>query len=421
MISPDIIYYIYILLFAVYICMKIGCGTIGAGQWRVYAVACPTLLLIQGICLQVFGMDRLWMIYPLITHLPMALGLIFLLKVRWDRAILSVIISYSLCQLTRWIGLVLDHFVLSNAAGLLIHIALSQLVLILLARYCLPSVHKAITGMQKPLLSFGMLPLVYYLFEYFMLFTGRKYSEILAISEMIPTSLVLFFILFALVYQREMEKRMHAEALAGALEGRLSNIAQEIEALRMVEEKTAVHRHDLRHHLMMIDSLLASGNPAQATDYIREITRGIDEITPVRYSENEVINLLLGAFNAKAKKIGANIQAKVWLPAQLQIPDTELCTMLSNGLENALEAVGRLPGDRNIGFFCGIMQGKLLIEIKNPYSGEIIMEKGIPVSPNREHSYGCRSIHSIVCKHRGICTFAAEEGVFTLRIVLPIG
>ena len=188
----------------------------------------------------------------------------------------------------------------------------------------------------------------------------------------------------------------------------------------MVEEKTAVHRHDLRHHLMMIDSLLASGNQAQATEYIREITRGIDEITPVRYSENEVINLLLGAFCSKAKKIDASIQAKVWLPAQLQIPDTELCVMLSNGLENALEAVSRLPADRNIVFFCGIMQGKLLIEIKNPYSGEITMEKGIPASPKKEHGYGCRSIHSIVCRHRGICTFAAENGVFTLRIAMPV-
>ena len=420
MISYDTIYYIYILLFGVYVSIKLCCNCVGVKEWRMYFLSCPVLLLLQGVCLQLFGMDRLWMIYPLITHLPMTLGLIFLAKIRWDRALLSVIISYSMCQLTRWIGLAIDGFRFSDTASLLVHLALSQMVLMLLARYCLPSVHKVIFAATHPLLSFGLLPLGYYLFEYFMLFTDREYSEVLAVSELLPTCLVLFFVLFAIAYQQEMEKRLRAESLADAMEIRLSNVSQEIESLRMVEEKTSVYRHDLRHHLMMIDSLLSSGKQAQATDYIHEIKRGIDEITPIRFCENEVVNLLLGAFNLKAQKLHSNLRIKAALPPQMQIPDAELCALISNGLENALNAVSALESGRDIDFFCTVRQGKLLIEIKNPYTGEIIIEKGIPASKKKGHGYGCRSIQSIVAYHRGICTFSAEEGVFTLRIAIPV-
>ena len=414
----EIIYYIYILLFGVYVSMKIGCGHIGAREKQVFLIACPILLLLQGICLQLSGMERVWMIYPLITHLPMVLGLIFALKVHWERALLSVTISYSMCQLTRWIGLVIDRFTLAGPAALLIHLALSHAVLLLLAKYCLSPVHEVVAAMAHPLPGFGLLPLMYYLFEYFMLFTGRKYSDIPAVSELMPTCLVLFFVVFAIIYRREMEKRRSAEELASALEMQISSAGQEIDALRMIEERTAVHRHDLRHHLMLIDSMLASGKHEQATEYIHEIQRGIDEITPARFCENETANLLLGVFRQKASGQGLDFRVKAALPAQLMLPDTELCVLLSNGIENALEAAAGLEG--GVSVFCSVQQSKLLIEIKNPYRGEIIMEKDLPRSKDKGHGYGCRSIQSIVHRRGGVCTFEAEKGIFILRIAIPM-
>ena len=60
------------------------------------------------------------------------------------------------------------------------------------------------------------------------------------------------------------------------------------------------------------------------------------------------------------------------------------------------------------------------IECKNPYVGEIIMQNGSPVSAKDGHGYGCKSIETIVRKHQGLCTFKAENGIFTLRIILPV-
>ena len=111
----------------------------------------------------------------------------------------------------------------------------------------------------------------------------------------------------------------------------------------------------------------------------------------------------------------------VKLPQNLSITDPELCSVLSNALENALKAMGNLENDRKwVSLYCGIRLGKLLIEVKNPYDGEVVMKDGLPVSDNDGHGFGTVSIRAIAERRGGICTFKAEESVFEFRFMLPI-
>ena len=109
------------------------------------------------------------------------------------------------------------------------------------------------------------------------------------------------------------------------------------------------------------------------------------------------------------------------LPNDVAIPDTELCSLLSNGLENALHAVADLPADRKqISLYCGVRQNKLLIEIRNPCAGPIAMRDGLPVSDREGHGYGCRSIRAIAQRNGGLCVFSAQQGQFLLQVMLPV-
>jgi undecaprenyl-diphosphatase UppP len=78
------------------------------------------------------------------------------------------------------------------------------------------------------------------------------------------------------------------------LKMKLDHAGQEMEALRVVEEQTSIYRHDMRHHLCMISSLLSAGRTEQATEYIRAMVSQIESIVPQRYCENDTVNLLLG-------------------------------------------------------------------------------------------------------------------------------
>lgn len=123
----------------------------------------------------------------------------------------------------------------------------------------------------------------------------------------------------------------------------------------------------------------------------------------------------------KANAIGIRLTVEAKLPKTLSLPETELCSLLSNGLENALHAVSAVEVlNQWVKFYCEIRLNKLLIEIKNPYSGEVTMQDGLPVSLEKGHGYGCRSIKSIAEHHHGLCSFEPQNGVFTLRVMLPL-
>lgn len=122
------------------------------------------------------------------------------------------------------------------------------------------------------------------------------------------------------------------------------------------------------------------------------------------------MNLICSSFANKAARLEVELTIRARLPEVLSISDTELCAILSNGLENALNAVAHLDdADRWIKLYCDVKCSQLLIEIENPYAGSITMENGLPVTTEAGHGYGCRSIRAIVLQHGGLCTFSPEK------------
>ena len=114
-----------------------------------------------------------------------------------------------------------------------------------------------------------------------------------------------------------------------------------------------------------------------------------------------------------------NISAKI--PKNITISDTELCSLLSNALENALHAAQQMEEqERWVELYCGMKRNNLLIEVKNPYGGVVEMQDGVPVSRQAGHGYGCRSILAIAQQQHGHCSFEASSGLFTLQVILPM-
>ena len=255
-----------------------------------------------------------------------------------------------------------------------------------------------------------------------MVYTQQHYMEMQVLQEFLPTAMLIFFTLFAILFQQESEKRRMADEQSLVLQMKLDNAGHEIVTLRAVEEQTSIYRHDMHHHLGMISSLLSVEMPEQAAEYIGSLVSKMESIVPRRYCENDTVNMILASFQKKADSAGISLSVRASLPAQLGLHDTELCVILSNGLENALNAVVGVPEgtEKTISVFLGISRNKMLIEMKNPYAGSVIMQNGVPAAPDQRQHYGCRSILSVVQQRNGICTFRAEDGIFLLQIAIPL-
>ncbi len=178
---------------------------------------------------------------------------------------------------------------------------------------------------------------------------------------------------------------------------------------------------DLQDDINAIDGFLAAGKPQQAEEYIRKVRSDIERITPKRYCDNELVNLLCSSFAGKAQRMGVRLEVDAKLPRELSVSDTELCAVLSNALENALRAVSDQPeADRWVTLYCGVRLGKLLVEIQNPCAEGLVMRDGLPVSERAGHGYGCRSIQTIAERRGGLCEFRARGGIFSMQLVLPV-
>lgn len=175
-----------------------------------------------------------------------------------------------------------------------------------------------------------------------------------------------------------------------------------------------VYRHDMRHHLSLLNSFAADGNLQKIKDYLASTEAAIEALTPVRYCENETVNLILSSFQNKAQKKKGSLQIDAKLPKKLNMNDTELCALLSNALENAISAAAMLEDEklRKVYFKAVVNEGRLLISTENAYAGSLQMDGDLPVSSKKEagHGFGIKSMIDIVNRYRGLYSIETEGG-----------
>jgi hypothetical protein len=367
-------------------------------------------------------------LYPLITHVPMVIFIERYLKKPRSIAIVSVLTAYLCCQPPNWLGIAAHYCWNSNDLAFFIGDSLGILIMFyLIHKYIAASVNQVMSYSRRSLYLFGSFPLIYYVFDYTTtIYTEFLYSGARVVVEFFPSVLSMFYIIFVIVYSGEMQKRNQLEMDKLMLEAKSEHALNEIYALQQVQNQTAVYRHDMRHHLTLLYGFLEAGDSEKATEYIRQTQSDIDRIVPARYCENATVSLILSAFATKAAQKGVTLDIEAVVPISLPFPDTEICTLLANGLENAITAAAsgsdssRKSRPPVVRVNCRVNKGNLLILIENTFSGQIEIKNGLPQTNKEGHGFGVKSIAILVDRHKGYYSFSVSEGLFTLKIVLPM-
>jgi len=390
---------------------------------RILRVLCFVIWFAQILCWKVFGFTATWRLYPLITHVPLILTLVLGLKKPLGVSIASMLTAYFCCQLPRWVAtLFLALFGTEVAYQISYSIAIFP-IFFLLKRYFTNAAYKAMSYSKISLLIFGGLPMFYYLFDYITrVYTNILYDGFRMISEFLPAAMALFYVVFVSMYHDEVQRRNNIELQNSMLAMQFEQAKNDMFSLQQIQEQTAAYRHDMRHHFTMINGYLENGETEKAKIYVKSAKQDIEKITPKRYCENTAINLVLSAFTDKGEKLGIALSIEANIPDVLPIPETALCTLFSNGLENAVIAASQVPDEKEriVRVNCQIHKENLLIYIKNPYKGEITFRDNLPKSDRPGHGFGVKSIKLIADMHGGFCSFNAKDDIFTLKVVLPL-
>ena len=365
--------------------------------------------------------DFLRNIYPLIMHLPLLLVLHFLTgKIRWP--VISIMCAYLCCQLRRWLALFsVSLFDGGRTAQNIAELLLTLPLLCFLLKFVSPAVTKFINSPAKLHYQFGIIPALYYIFDYVtVVYTDLLLSGSAVAVEFMPFVCCAAYITFILYYSYAEEKQIRLQEVQKSLDIQLAQSVREITALRESQELARQYRHDLRHHLQYISSCITNQQAQQAQNYISNICKEIEAHKVQSFCENEAANLIISSFASRAEKLGIKMEVQGNIPASISISDMDLCVILSNALENALCSCQRLIKFKNncsinIQFY--LKNNKLFLQIKNPCNNDIRFENGLPLSDCGEgHGIGTQSICAIVRRYSGVCTFSVSDEQFILRL-----
>ena len=144
---------------------------------------------------------------------------------------------------------------------------------------------------------------------------------------------------FADLFQSETQRRAEARLLLQR--GEL--IRENYENLRKHNEAVQSLRHDLRHHITALQGLCRDGDMGGIQTYLETLSSKPELNCVSGYTVHPAVDAVLTAMLARGEEAGVRAEVRVDLPSELPIPSSDLCPLLMNLLENALEANEKAP------------------------------------------------------------------------------
>ena len=381
------------------------------------AVASGILYVISAFC---FGTEMADQIYPLIVHVPLLCVLVLYYKFRFLPSLISIFTAYLCCQCSNWMGLFALAVTHEEWCYYVCRIIVTLAVFFLLCRYVCQTTTMLFAKTDRELLIIGSLPLVYYIFDYATTkFSSLLYSGNKAVPEFLGFAMCLTYLLFLLIYFREYELKNRAEQYNELIRMQLSSLQTEMTSTRKSEQRMSILRHDTRHHLSVIRTLIQQGDTDKALEYLNEISQTYDDTVIKSYCKNEMLNSVLSIYNTRFEEKSIRWEVQVSIGEKLPCSDMMFCAILSNVLENAMHAVQELPEEkRYIELSLSEKAGHLLLMEKNTVKNAPVFADDIPVTERSGHGLGARSIVYYVERLHGQYQFLMENGDFVVRIIL---
>lgn len=182
-------------------------------------------------------------------------------------------------------------------------------------------------------------------------------------------------------------------------------------------------RHDWKNHMLTIQGLLEQGDYVQAQNYFRQMSEQSGVSGRQILTGNEIVDILL---NAKAdwmrqNAIELDVQGSLYALKNLKIADCSI--LISNLIDNAIEANLACNGPRYIRIRATETPGMLMLSVINRMTGELKQNGGHLLSSKKDrknHGIGTKNIRHVVEKYQGEYRIQIRAGEFQTQILLPI-
>ena len=188
-------------------------------------------------------------------------------------------------------------------------------------------------------------------------------------------------------------------------------------------EETRRMRHDLRHHIHMVNYYLEEKNYDKLQEYVNAYRESIPDMERIRFCDNRIVNNIIFYFASQAMEQKIDFQAQLVVAEQLSVTDHEIAVLLGNLLENALDAcMEQKETERRI-----IVKGKgdarsLIFTIDNTCENEIKRNKKgeLLTTKPQGNGIGVNSAKKIVDRYNGFFSADKRGEMFCVSFMLDL-
>lgn len=198
---------------------------------------------------------------------------------------------------------------------------------------------------------------------------------------------------------------------------------KEYESICEKMEQGRAYRHDMRHHLRILDTLASGEHKEEMSHYIHQLDELIEANQVRTYCENTMVNAVLSSYLSQAEMIGCKVEHKIQISNTMKFDALDICSILANALENAIHAIQEMEhSDHADIYLTAVLETdeKLVFSIRNTCKKAYAFDsEGYPIEKRRQgHGIGLKSVNAITKKYNGIFQCNCENGEFQLSIIL---
>ena len=200
-------------------------------------------------------------------------------------------------------------------------------------------------------------------------------------------------------------------------------LEQNYQIAKQSYESNAKLYHDMRNHFALIQSYLADGKISAAQEYLEKISGDKTTYPIERWTGIAAVDYILSQKSDEAKQQGIETAIHAEYPQDCKIDPVDLCTILTNLLDNAIDACMKQPkeAEKKIMVTIRRIHQFIIIRITNSSTAAPTMQNGSFVtskSDKQQHGWGIRSVKTAVERYQGTIEFDYSDDLFTVDIML---
>ena len=233
------------------------------------------------------------------------------------------------------------------------------------------------------------------------------------------------FVLLVVLFIRILTDLMHSRSIVRVLKYEKESAQGYAVAVRERIDEVRRVKHDTMLHINVCNMLYTQGEYQRLGEYLEKLQTDGQAIAPLQYSNNLMIDYLVMSFSRRAEKNQIALQTDIEVLPELSISDSDLCSLLNNVLQNALEACLKLTdtSKRWIRLEIKADENKVYFTCINSCNGYFIRNNGRYLTTKKgdgsSHGYGMGIIGDLCRQNGGAMAAQVDGNRFTMKVALP--